>query len=360
MSTAASEGGGGWVSTVTIAEAAAWLSRCRRVVVTTHMKPDGDAAGSAVGLVRALAAKGIAARAWFAGPLPGWLAWFAGETGFGAWERDGAPADEPDGVVVVDTGSWTQLEAQAPWLRGRGGKTLVIDHHRRGDADVGERRVIETAKAAACQPVAALCAALLGVEASRLPVGVAQALYLGLATDTGWFRHSNVSPEVMRLAASLLEAGADAEALYRNIEQQNTAARFRLMARALASLELAGGGRVGVISLTAKDFKEAGASADESGGFIDLPQTIGSVEVSVLLTEGEPEAGAAGGGGIEGGGVGGGVVTKVSLRSKTDAVDVDLVARTMGGGGHKRAAGAKVRAGLAEARTRVLAALGVS
>lgn len=341
---------GGWASNASPSQVAAALRKAPRTLVFTHMKPDGDAAGSSLALIRALnLMPGHRAEAVFGGPAPAWLPIIAGDSPVRTWEKDGPPDYEPDALVVIDTGSWSQLDLFKSYLAPRAAKTIVIDHHRRGDPDVGAMRWIDPAAAAVCQLAAGLCCLLLNAMPDGLPREVASAAYLGLATDTGWFRHSNVSSDVMNLAADLLDAGVDANALYQTIEQQESLSRLHLMARALASLELHGAGRVGMMALTRADFAATGASSSETGGMIDLPQTIASVKVAALLTETDP---------AEYGLPAGTPVTKISLRSKTDEIDVDLVCRALGGGGHKRAAGAKVNATLAETRAKLLAALG--
>lgn len=338
-----------WTSNASPHEIADRLLAAPRVLVFTHMKPDGDAAGSSLALVRALNhTPGHSAQACFSGPLPPWLPAIAGDTPVRQWERDGPPAEQPDACVIVDTGAWSQLEAFKSFLAPRAAANIIIDHHRRGDADAAALRWIDSDAAAVCQPVSELCTLLLRTTADRLPSPVATALYLGLATDTGWFRHSNVTPKVFRLAADLVAAGANPAWLFQTIEQQDTLSRLHLMSRALASLELIDGGRVGVITLTRRDYQETGCPTSESGGFIDLPQTIASVKVAAVITEGDP---------VEFALPPGTPLTKISLRSKTDDIDVDLICRTLGGGGHKRAAGAKVQLSLQETKAKVLAAI---
>lgn len=331
------------------------LRQSPRVLIFTHMKPDGDAAGSSMGLANAInLLQGHRAEVVFGGPRAPWISWLAQKAGGVAvrlWEKDGPPDWEPDAIVVIDTGSWSQLELFQKYLAPRAAKTIVIDHHRRGDADVGERRWIDAGAAAVCQLAAGLSCLLLRVTPEQLPGHVAVPLFLGLATDTGWFRHSNVDSGVLNLAADLVEAGVKPNELYQNVEQQDTPARLALMGRALSSLKLhdspIGSASIGVMSLTRRDFAETGASASETGGLIDLPQTIASVKVAALLNEadgadfGKP----------------GQVVTKISLRSKTDAVDVDKVCRTFGGGGHAKAAGAKVDMPIQQAVEAVIRAL---
>lgn len=339
----------GWASTTSIAEIAAWLKGKRRVIVVTHGKPDGDALGSTLAVARALrmSAGRIDAWCWYAGPMLDWAAELAGDTPWGLVERDGQPGGEIDGVLVLDTGSWSQLEMVKPLIEKAGPETGLVDHHLHGDEAVSGRRVVVTSAAAVCEPAAELCAAVLGVSGpSRLPVEVATPLYLGLATDTGWFRFSNVTPETFRLAAELIGAGVDHAGLYRLVEQRDKPSRLRLMARALESMEFCAGGRVAVSLITRKDFADAGATAVETGGFADLALSIEAVLASAVLTEGEGQTGR-------------GPVTKVSMRSKpgVDAVDVNAVCRTLGGGGHARAAGAKLNCGLMQARAAVMKAL---
>jgi phosphoesterase RecJ-like protein len=338
---------------------ARWLSPMRTVVVITHHKPDGDALGSTIAVARALnlAAGGSAAgfsgvasraEAWYAGPMPGW--WRAVTKDTKTRHLDGhnpPPASfEPDAVVVLDTGAWSQLGDYRPWLDARRDRCALIDHHLNGDAEVASRRVIEPTAAAACQIAAWLCAHLLKIGSpARLPVEVAEPLYLGLATDTGWFRHSNVSPGVMRLAADLLETGVEHERLYELTEQRERPARLHLLARALSTLELTDDG-FALMSLRQGDFEQSGASPGDSGGFLDIVKTVESVRVGVLLTELHPS--------------GEGLVTKVSMRSKGGAgmVDVHRASRRLGGGGHAQAAGARLPGvGLEEARRLVFEAL---
>ena len=141
------------------------------------------------------------------------------------------------------------------------------------------------------------------------------------------------------------------------IEQRDTLGRQKLLSRALASLSLELGGRVGVMSLTKSDFAESKAEPGESGGFIDFPSFIPTVRVSVLLTEGSDWQSAADGG--DPAAAKRKIMTKISMRSKegTNAVDVNAVAQEFGGGGHIRAAGARLDANIDDTRRKLLDAL---
>jgi phosphoesterase RecJ-like protein len=168
-------------------------------------------------------------------------------------------------------------------------------------------------------------------------------LYLGVASDTGWFRHANTTPAALKLASELLSAGVDHAKLYQRVEQGDRAERLKLIARALSSLELHEDGRVAISRISRSDFEETGGTQGDTGGFAEIPMTIGSVRVSCALTEVEGEI-------------------RVSLRSKSadgphKLVDVNAVASTLGGGGHTQAAGARLTGSLGDASRRVLEAI---
>lgn len=353
-----------WRSTTSLLELSHWLRDCRRIVVLTHQKPDGDAVGSTLALVRALNLSNPfgqtpRAEAWYAGPFPPWLDDVRGQTPVFRLDDKAHPPEhiDPEAVVILDTGSWTQLEPFADWIRKRLDTTAIIDHHVQGDADVAQLRVIDTTSAAACQPVAELCRHILGVPSlAKLPPDVATPLYLGLATDTGWFRHSNVDKRVMTTAGELIDAGAENVRLYQLVEQRESPGRLRLLARALASLELVPldnkGRHIAVMSLSNRDFADAGAEPGESGGFVDFGQSIPTVQVTVLLTDVTSTNST-----------GTKTLTKVSMRSKPPpfpggfAIDVNAAAQELGGGGHVRAAGARLELPLEETKSAVLAAI---
>lgn len=348
---------GSWTPTVSVDEMAEWIGSMRTCVLLTHIKPDGDALGSTLALARAInlsrrtTGAVSAAECWYAAPLPEWAPTLMGSTKVRTIEP-GQPAPgafDPEAVIICDTGSWAQLDPFRRFIEERLERTAIIDHHLQGDAEIADHRLLDTTAAAAVQPVAGVCCRLLGLDSpARLPLEVATPLYVGLATDTGWFRHSNVDAGVMHLAADLLEAGVDHSALMEMIEQNDRPSRLKLMARALANLDFVPAKHAVFMSLTTEDYRIAGAAPGESGGFVDLPRTVPGIRVAILLTEQEDAQG---------------VFTKVSMRSKPtgwdgkDPVDVNAVCQTFGGGGHARASGARIRAPIAEAKKRIIEAL---
>jgi phosphoesterase RecJ-like protein len=349
----------GWSTNATLDQIGKALRAAGSVVVTTHAKPDGDAAGSTLALARSLGHAGIPSHIWAVGPLPRWMAELCPPTGVREFApgrpmqpTDGRPAApiDPDLCMIVDTGSWAQLAELRPWLEKRADRTIILDHHLHGDAAVATRRYVDPTCASATQALAMLCVDLCGVaSAAKLPLNVAEPLYLGLATDTGWFRYSSVTPATLRLAADLIEAGVDHTRLYGFIEQQDVASRWQLLGRALSTLELhsvRAPDDAATMSLTLADFDSTGADRNDTSGFADMLLTVASVQVAAVLTEnpvnpGEPP------------------LTKYSLRSKPgpSAVDVNKVCQRLGGGGHARAAGAKTRLDLTAAKHALLEAL---
>ncbi|MGP1347156.1 MAG: DHH family phosphoesterase [Phycisphaerales bacterium] len=328
----------------TPAQIADRLRAARSVILLTHTKPDGDAVGSTIGLARALHHAGIKALPVYEGP---WSARFNGLVDTTPTEQfspslaQEEPLASADLIVVCDTCSWGQLVEAEPYLNERTPeRCVVIDHHIRANPEIADLRYVDTAAAAACQMVAKVAVELLGLDSpARLPTDVAAPLYVGTGTDTGWFRHSNTTAGVHRLAADLIDTGIPRERLYAQVEQSDTLARLKLAGRALASLRLVSNGRGAVMILKKSDYAECSAGYDEGGGLTDLVSTTGIIRAVALIHEVS------------------GDLTKVSFRSKSGGtlpdVDVNALANQLGGGGHFHAAGAKVKAPLAVVIERV-------
>lgn len=334
-----------YTSTATVADIAERLRGAHRIATTSHQKIDGDALGSMLAIKRALESAGKEVDIYTIGPLDPNLLLLAGETACKRVE-DHAPADSYDLIVVVDTGAWSQLEPVREWLTRHHDRVMVIDHHSRGDADIAQVRLIDSEKASTTHLLIdvldALEAPLTGGQG-----GVAEALFIGLATDTGWFRYNNAHAEVFASAARLLAQGVDKSRLYQIIEETQRPERLALESRALASLQYARNGSVAIMSLGPDDFHVTGASTEDVTGLVNAPLLVGDVRVSILLTQTEPG------------------LTKVSFRSKpplpgssmSEFVDVNDLAHQFGGGGHVHAAGARIPANLDEACEQVTKAV---
>jgi phosphoesterase RecJ-like protein len=315
-------------SNLDLPAAAALLGQPKqRVLITTHAKPDGDALGSVVALAAGLRSMSITVQAVLMPPVPQNFRTLRGYECVEIFEP-GMAITAPDLVVIVDTGAWSQLSPMRSILEPLLGRTLIIDHHLNGDVDAAHRYI--DGKAAACCEVVA---ELLDELKCPFDATVSEALFVGIASDTGWFRFSNTRPQTHEWAARLKRAGVDHAALYQQLEQTERPEKLALLTRALNSMKLVGDGKVALMTLRACDFADTGALSEETERFIDIPQAIESVQMVVLITEGPANCNGEAQPAI-----------RMSFRSKpgSEAINVAHVAQQFGGGGHARAAGAKV------------------
>lgn len=359
-------------STMTLTEAASLLTQTSgRVVVLTHAKPDGDAFGAVVALTATLKSLGHDVEACFVAPIPASLADFRGSELVQVYDpatTDFLPASlrEAGLYVVLDTGAWSQVGPMRQIIEPNVQQCLIVDHHLSGDIPAAYR-YIDGQAAACCEVVAELIDLLYACQPRastarrvgdkpRLPIHASEqqariirdALFIGIASDTGWFRFSNTRPGTHELAANLLRGGVDHAEIYRQIEQNERVEKLSLTIRALDSLKLLANGRAAIMVLKARDFAETGALEEETERLIDIPQQVGSVQVIALVSEKQMR----GNGDVR-------MVTRVSFRSKPgpDAVNVATLAAQFGGGGHARAAGATVEAPLDDVLPRLEQAL---
>ncbi|MBC8202457.1 MAG: DHH family phosphoesterase [Planctomycetes bacterium] len=328
-----------YVTTTTFESIAERIHEAKRIVVTTHRKPDGDAIGSVVGMYRALLTINKEVEVLIAGPLEHGLAIIAGDTPIRFIEDDGFPEDVPDLIIVVDTGAWSQLEAAEPWLREHADLVIGLDHHANGD-DVAEDRIVDVTAAAATQVVMQL------LETMHIDLGsgkgcIAEALFVGLATDTGWFRFSNADARCFADASTLLQHNLNRYDIYRSLEETARPSRMALLQRMLASLEIID--NVAIMCLRSNDFGETGGDSTDLVGLVNTPMVIEGVQASILLTDSNPG------------------ITKMSFRSKpampnepSTLIDVNKLAGIFGGGGHVHAAGARVKEPLEAVKARLL------
>ncbi len=330
-----------YTSNLTLAEAAQRIAGAKRVLLTTHAKPDGDAFGSVLALAQALLKLNHEVTAVVAPPVAEFFTKVRGQTCVQVIERNWR-APEVDLVIVLDTGAWSQLGELRAALEPRCENMLIIDHHLAGDVPAAWR-YIDAQAAACCEIVAQFITQLQGARDLLAEAVISEALYLGIASDTGWFRFSNTRPATLELAARLLAHGVDHAELYALSEQSERPEKLQLLIRALDSLELLAEGRAAVMQLRQRDFVETGARTEETDRFVDVPQMVAGVQVVALLCE--PAEGAG--------------PIRVSLRSKPTpgAVNVSNLASRFGGGGHARAAGAKLGVPLSEATAAVKQAI---
>lgn len=310
--------------------ALARLKRARRVLVTSHSAPDGDALGSELGFAELARALGVAVTIVNRDPHPASLAFLPG------LETVRVEATLPDGFErEFDLGVLLECpDLDRPGFAGLDRMPLLnIDHHLE-NALYGEVNVVDEDAPAVGEMVLAM-ASIAGVALTRT---MATNLYAALVTDTGDFRYSNATPRAFAAAATLVAGGAKPDAIAEALWEHNPARVVRLTAEVLATLELLAGGRLAVIACDRAMLERSGARPEDTENLINIPRGIDGVRVAVFL-----KALTADG-------------VRVSLRSRGD-IDVQSAARTFGGGGHRNAAGCTIRGSLAEARRALLTAV---
>jgi len=315
------------------------LSRCKRVLVTTHVRPDGDALGTSAALVLGMRAAGIEAEVLLLSRLPRKYAFVFHDNAIVSYDAEnGWPPELSlerfEALLVADTGTWSQLPGLREKIEGWAGQKLVLDHHLTQE-DWADEKLVVTRAAAAGEIAAEL------LDAWNIPIDLpmAAALFLAIASDTGWFQFSNTRPYTMRLAARLMETGINTDQLYQLLYQNERAERVALQTRVQQSLQLLLDGRLAVMTVSKADFEQTRADVPDTENLINIPLQIRTVEVSLLLTE-PKEPGPV----------------RVSLRSKGQ-VDVARFAEKFGGGGHARASGLKIEGPLEVAKDRLVEAM---
>ncbi len=274
-------------------------------LVVTHFDPDGDGIGSALALWHLLRATGKSARLWLPKGIPAKYAFLPGADHVvteGAVEPV-AIALDCDGPRRL--GATVDIVNQCPVV-------IDIDHHVDHTA-FGHITWAEPSAPAAGYQVHVLLRALGGA----LSPDIATCLYCAVGTDSGYFRYANTTPELLRMAAEMIEHGADPKAIAEATLDRYDPGVVRLAGRAMASLTMRLDGRAAVAVIREDDFKAAGTS--ETEGIIDYLRSVAGAELLVLMRQ-SPEG------------------WRVSLRS-LGGLDVSKVARSLGGGGHPPAAG---------------------
>ncbi len=330
-----------YTSNTTWREVADRINAAERIALITHSKPDGDALGSLLGLARGLMGKGKSADIFTMGPIEPALRIIAADTEINRSE-DRFPGDDYELIVIVDTGAWSQLEPLGDWLRKHRERIIVIDHHPQGD-DVAALRMVDTDAGAAAEMMVTLLDEL-SCELTGGVGGIAEALYVGIGTDTGWFRYAGAKAATFETAARLLRCGVDKSRLFQIIEETYQPGRLELEIRAMKSLVYALDGSVAIQSLRGQDLDETDCTVKDLTGIVNLPMIVRQVRVSILLTQTEHS------------------ITKASFRAKPPLdgcwmLDVNEFAQRFGGGGHVHASGARIRLDIEEARKAVIEAI---
>ncbi|HEX5030826.1 MAG TPA: bifunctional oligoribonuclease/PAP phosphatase NrnA [Candidatus Eisenbacteria bacterium] len=309
----------------------AFLEAHREFLILSHVDPDADAIGSCLALARAIRGMGKGTAVVNDSPLPDSLRFLPDS------DQVLRPSDVQgrafDAAFVLDCSSLDRVGPDAARLVVAGMPVANVDHHAANDG-FGDPRLVNVDASATAELIHEI------LEACGLPIDAdtAECLYAGVASDTGAFRHPNTTPRALRLAARLVERGArpalTAEALY----GRKTEASLRILGMALTSLEAHSGGQVGVITLSRDMFERARATSEDADGIVQFAKSLVGTRVGLLVQEVAPGE------------------VRLSFRSD-GTVDVNQVAARFGGGGHKNAAGARVKGDLRSIHDQALEAL---
>ena len=292
----------------TRAQVAEAIRKRQRFVITSHMRPDGDAIGSELAMAYALRQLGKDVRVVNRDAAPPPLHVFPGVADIEVAER----VDDPgDAVIVMESGN-LERTGVAGLERGF---VINIDHHM-GNSMYGALNWFDVS-AAACGEMVFDLIRELGVPLTR---EIATHIYITILTDTGSFHYSSISPRTFDICRQCMEAGVDPPVVARSIFDSNNLGRLRLFGAVLSGMEIDPTGRLVTLLVDHKLAAECGGTYEDTEGLINLPLTVKEIQAVMFFKEHAPDD------------------WRVSMRSKGN-VDINAVARQFGGGGHKNASG---------------------
>jgi len=307
-----------------------FIESAREFLITAHVDPDGDAVGSCLALRFALEHLGKSGDVLLDSPLPATLAFLPGA---GSIRSPQEVSRRYAHAFVLDSSALDRAGRVAEANLAEGAKVAVIDHHW-GNEGFGDVRLVSPEASATAELVYDL------IESLRVPLSpeIAECLYTGILSDTGGFRYANTSSRTLRIAARLVERGARASVVADALYATKTAPSLRILGMALASLESRSGGKIGAMTITREMFEKAHAKPEDADGIVQYAKALAGARVGVLIQEVLPQE------------------IRASLRSD-GTVDVNQVAAEFGGGGHRNAAGLRVRGTLEAVREDLLRAI---
>ncbi|MEW6107803.1 MAG: bifunctional oligoribonuclease/PAP phosphatase NrnA [Nitrospirota bacterium] len=301
------------------------LSGIRRekcILIATHINPDGDALGSAGALSAALESIGKDTFIYCRDPVPKSYRFLPGHDKFSPDIKNMLKADPM--LILLDCNSPERASLDRYEFR----TSVIIDHHET-ENEFGDIRWVDS-KAAATGVMVFYLLKALDIKITK---DIATNLYAAISVDTGTFRYSNTYAGVLRISADLIDAGAEPNRIADYLYERWDRKRFALLMMALNTLEIRRG--VAMTHITKDMFRKTGAKPEDTENFSNFPRMIDSIKISAVFRD-----------------IGRGI-WKVSLRSKGD-VNVAKIAELYGGGGHKNAAGFRIRAGLKNAKESLL------
>lgn len=324
------------VTTDTYQQALELIDKATNVLITTHTKPDGDACGCVAVLTQAIRARGKTVQPVLLSAAPDWYTFLFDEelpvlaTETNVDELIAGALGVFDLIVIADTNSLSQLPRFERYLKQTTAPILVIDHHATSDG-LGQVQLADATAAAA----GLVTYEFLAFAGWPITEPMAEALFVAIATDTGWFQFNNTDSRTYRRSAELIDLGVTPAQIYDKLYHNFSYPRFKLMQAMLDRLELHLDNRYAVQYILQEDFARTGATPQDTENLINECHRIGSVLVSTLLIELKDDR------------------VRCSLRSR-GAVDVSEIATKYGGGGHKMAAGTFLPGSIDDAKQLIL------
>jgi phosphoesterase RecJ-like protein len=310
------------------ADILAALLDCRTVLISVHRNPDGDALGAQLALMMALEKAGKKVTAHNLDPVPEIYQFLPSASRITSGPRVEGTFDA---FLVLDADPPRTGLFNGSWPA----RTLInIDHHVTNPREWAITWLDPDATATG-EMIYRL------VTAMQIPIDrdMALCLYTAIFTDTGSFRYSNTTPESMRIAATLIEAGADPWVVTENVYESFSFRRIDLLGKVLAGIQRSPDGRIAWVLVTDELYRLTGTTSEDTDNFVNFVRSVKGVEVAVLFRQTGAEQ------------------YKISMRAK-GRVDLSNLATTLGGGGHKNAAGGVLDGAFPAVRDKVIAAVG--
>ena len=307
----------------------------RSFVLTTHINPDGDGLGSELALAHWLEDQGKEALIMNTSPTPQVYQFLDARRQIRVYDelRDAPALQAAEVIVVLDANQPERLNTMQQGVLQSRARKLCIDHHL-NPAPFADQYFLDEDATSTGELVYRILEALSDEAFSPQ---IAEALYCAIMTDTGSFRYARTDPEIFRMAAHLIECGADPVDSYTRVYEQWSPGRMKLLGEMLSGLTISAGGRLAHVTITREMLARTGTTEEDTDTFTSYPMSVGGVLAGILFVE------------IPGG-------VKISFRSRGD-IPINTLAQEFGGNGHKNAAGAQVsETDLPRLRERVLAA----
>ena len=322
-----------------VEEFKAFLNPSTSIIITNHLNPDGDAVGSATALYGILKEQGYQVSMLMPNNYSANLKWMVHADEVIFYDDDPITGNHlmavADLLIHLDYNDPKRSGSMEEAIRNSKAKKLMIDHHQQ-PSDFCDWTYSDTTMSSTCEMVYHFLKACKWTD--LLNKSLAEALYTGIATDTGNFRFSSTSPLTHQVAADLLAKGVESQKVASRVYETNSISRFQLLGRALNGMQVWPDLHTAVISLTAEDLKECDFKKGDTEGFVNYGLSLEGIELAAFMM---PRDG----------------LLKMSFRSKTE-FDVNQFAReNFSGGGHRNAAGGSSESSIADTIAKLRAKL---